>query len=84
MLTIIYIHGEYKYQLFEVTYLPLAGVKKPVGVRGRDPPLGVVTPSLLALAAARAIDVFVFVTLRIGMRDGVKTSSKVKTSKINR
>lgn len=74
----IYNHQNFicKKQLFEVKYLPLAGVKKPVGVRGRDPPLGVATPSLLALAAARAIDVFVFVTLRIGMRDGVDTSSK--------
>lgn len=47
----------------------------PVGVRGREPPLGVATLSLLAVAAARAIDVRVFVTLRIGMRDGVPVSS---------
>lgn len=36
------------------TYLPLAGVRNPVGVLGRDPPFGVVVPNLLALAAARA------------------------------
>lgn len=47
-------------------------------MRGREPPLGVVTPSLLAFAAARAIDVRVFVTLRIGIRDGVDTSSVLK------
>lgn len=57
------------------TYLPLAGVENPVGVRGREPPLGVATPSLLAVAAARAIDARVFVTLRIGIREGVPTSS---------
>lgn len=63
-------------------YLPLAGVKKPVGVRGREPPLGVATPSLLALAAARAMDVRVFVTFLIGIRDGVDTSSIEKDVKI--
>lgn len=47
-----------------------------MGVLGLEPPFGVVTPNLLALAAARAIDVRVFVTLRIGIRDGVKTSSE--------
>lgn len=44
-------------------------------MRGREPPLGVATPSLLAVAAARAIDARVFVTLRIGMREGVPVSS---------
>lgn len=63
-------------------YLPLAGVKKPVGVRGREPPLGVATPSLLAVAAARAMDVRVFVTFLIGIRDGVDTSSIEKDVKI--
>lgn len=58
------------------TYLPLAGVRKPVGVRGRELPLGVATPSLLAVAAALAVDARVFVTLRIGMREGVVTSSR--------
>lgn len=62
--------------LFVFTYLPLAGVRKPVGVRGREPPFGVATPSLAALAAARAVDVRVVVTLRIGIRDGVNTSSE--------
>lgn len=52
-------------------------------MRGREPPLGVATPSLLALAAARATEVRVFVTLRIGMRDGVDTSSRKKTIKFN-
>lgn len=65
-----------------VLCLPLAGVKKPVGVRGLEPPLGVVTPSLLALAAARAIDVRVFVTLRIGIRDGVDTSSVLSRERL--
>lgn len=63
-------------------YLPLTGVKKPVGVRGREPPLGVATPSLLAVAAARAMDVRVFVTFLIGIRDGVDTSSIEKDVKI--
>lgn len=47
-----------------------------MGVRGREPPFGVATPSLAALAAARAVDVRVVVTLRIGIRDGVNTSSE--------
>lgn len=48
-----------------------------MGVLGREPPLGVLAPSLLAVAAARATDALVLVTLRIGMRDGVETSSKI-------
>lgn len=63
--------------VYNVTYLPLAGVSSPVGVLGREPPLGVLAPSLLAVAAARATDALVLVTLRIGMRDGVETSSKI-------
>lgn len=59
------------------TYLPLAGVSRPVGVRGLELPLGVLRPNFEALAAARAVEVFVFVTLRIGMRDGVPTSSVI-------
>lgn len=66
-----------------VLCLPLAGVSRPVGVLGRDPPLGVVTANLAAFAAARAVDVRVFVTLRIGMRDGVKTSSVLSKDKLD-
>lgn len=46
-----------------------------MGVRGLEPPLGVVAPSLVAVALARASDARVFVTLRIGIRDGVPISS---------
>lgn len=49
-------------------------------MRGLEPPFGVATPSLLAVAAARANDARVFVTLRIGIRDGVEKSSKIKSS----
>lgn len=52
-------------------------------MRGRDPPLGVVSPNLLALAAARAVDVRVFVTFLIGIRDGVPASSVRSTSNHN-
>lgn len=62
-------------QNIQITYLPLAGVNMPVGVRGLELPLGVFRPNLLAVAAARAVDAFVLVTLRIGMRDGVPASS---------
>lgn len=51
-----------------------------MGVRGREAPLAV--PSLLAVAAARASEARVFVTLRIGMREGVSTSS-VKKCRLN-
>lgn len=65
-----------------VLCLPL-GVRRPVGVRGRDPPLGVVRPSLLAFAAARAVDVRVFVTFLIGMRDGVPASSVLSRDRLD-
>lgn len=41
------------------------------------------TPSLLALAAARAIEVFVFVTFLMGMRDGVVASSVLSKDKFD-